>query len=256
MTGLLAACDIHKAYGQVPIIKGVSFEVLASETFAIIGPNGAGKTTLFKLLSGEIFPDRGGIVYEGRDISFVPNHERTRLGMARTFQVARVFLDSSALENVVVAIEIRRRAAGDGLAQWYRLFPSAHVREEALHWLESVGLKDRRATQARLLSHGDKKRLELALALALRPKVLLMDEPTAGMSPSDRAATIILLKRIITEQQLTVLITEHDMDVVFQLAGRILVLNYGDIIAVGDPADIRANPLVRDVYLGKEADHA
>ena len=209
-------CDrVEKSYGSHRVLRSVSFTMSERENFAIIGPNGAGKTTMFKVLTGEIFADLGTVRFRGLDIATMPPHDRVGMGIGRTFQVARVFPASTVIENIVAAIEARMRSQGQPVGQWYAFRPSRAVLEEADTRMFDIGLADKRFTIARILSHGDKKRLELALALALNPEVLMLDEPTAGMSPPDRHATVELIRRIRAEQNISVMLTEHDMDVVF-----------------------------------------
>lgn len=253
MSRALIECrDLAKSYGAHRVLQQVSFSVGEGESFAIIGPNGAGKTTLFKVLTGEILADSGSISYRGVDIGPLAAHDRVRMGFGRTFQVARVFLEFTALENLVAAIESRMRGQGLPVGPWYAFRPSRDVLEEAAQRMADIGLAEQRFVHARNLSHGDKKRLELALALALNPDVLMLDEPTAGMSPPERQRTVELIQRLRAEQGIAVMLTEHDMDVVFGLADRVLVLNYGEVIVVGSPAEVRANATVAEIYLGKE----
>ncbi len=256
MSVILDVEGLCKSYGPLEVLKNVSFTVAEGETFAVIGPNGAGKTTLFKALTGESLPQGGKVRWAGRDVTRLPTHERARLGFGRTFQVARVFPELTAFENVVVAVEARLRAAGEQRGTWYRSKPSRMVRDSAEALLEDVGLSIFANHPAQLLSHGDKKRLELAVTLGGRPKILMLDEPTAGMSPSDRTDITALVARIRGVHGITVVMTEHDMDVIFGLAHRLMVMNYGSVIAIGDPAAVRANPTVREVYLGREMSHA
>lgn len=253
MSFLLDAKDIRKSYGPVPILKGVDVTISPGETLALIGPNGAGKTTLFRVLTGEVPTNSGTIRYDGADITGMPAHERVRRGMGRTFQVARIFLEFTALENAIVAVEQRRANAGQRVAQrFFAARADDDVHADALRWLGEVDLADRAEVEAKHLSHGDKKRLELACTLALEPRILMLDEPTAGMARSDRQETIRLLARIKAERHLTMMMTEHDMDVVFGLADRVMVMNYGEIIAAGEPKAVREDPLVKRVYLGQE----
>jgi len=256
MAALLDVVDIHKSYGTLEVLKGVSFSVGEKEIFAIIGPNGAGKTTLFKVMTGEVSNSSGRVVFEGRDITRQAAFRRAHGGFGRTFQVARIFPEFTALDNVIVAIEARQRSDGSSTARWYQWRPTSEVLDEAEVLMASLGLTQAASQEARFLSHGDKKRLEFAMALAGRPKVLMLDEPTAGMSPTDRMATAELIRKIRLEQNLAVVMTEHDMEVIFGLSDRLMVLNYGEIIAVGTPTEVRANKLVRDVYLGQEMIHA
>ena len=256
MSPILEATGIYNSYGTLAVLHDVNLSVEAKETLAIIGPNGAGKTTLFKTLTGEALPEKGRIETEGHDITRMSPESRVALGFARTFQVARIYPESTLLGNLVLAVECRNRLVGASNGSWMRWRPSGETSADAAQWLEAVGLADRRNMEARFLSHGDKKRLEIALALSLRPKVLLMDEPTAGMFRSDRKATVDLIKRVRETYGVTVLLTEHDMDTVFGLSDRIMVLNFGQVIAVGTGEEIRANPMVRDVYLGHEVENA
>lgn len=247
---LLEATGLFKSYPAVKVLKNVSLAVAHGDTFAIIGPNGAGKTTLFKVLSGELFPDSGRVVHEGRDVTTVPAWQRVRLGFGRSFQVARVFPDLTTQENVVISVEAHWRNAGLGQRRPLAWAPTAEVRDGVIETLREVGLVDKRGVVARLLSHGDKKRLELAMCLALQPKILMLDEPTAGMSPADRKSATDLLAMVKERHGMTIVLTEHDMDVVFGLATRVAVLHYGEIVAQGAPEDVRKDPLVRDIYLG------
>lgn len=252
MSLILEADGIDQAYGSIKVLKNVGFAVEEFETLAIIGPNGAGKTTLFKVLTGEVAPTKGSIKFAGREIVNVPIEGRAHLGIARTFQVARVFQSFSVLENAIVAIESRRRGAGETVGLFGSPRPITEVRDEASRWIERVGLGAVAGYESRFLSHGDKKRLEIAMALCLKPRIMMMDEPTAGMSPSDRHAVVDLIRSLREELRLTLLLTEHDMDVVFGLASRVMVLNYGQRIAIGTCEEVRGHEAVRAVYLGEE----
>ena len=255
---LLSVRGIEMSYGPIKVLHGIDAEVAEGEVFAIIGPNGAGKTTLFKSMTGEAFANAGTITFDGRDVTRDPPHMRTRSGIGRTFQVARVFLPVPTVENVIIAIEARKRAKGVTDGPWWSIAPSSATRDEAMELLSSVGLKAKAAMVASELSHGDRKRLELSMTLAGHPRILMMDEPTAGMSASDRQQISVLIRRIMERKPgdsrppLTVVMTEHDMSVIFGLASRILVMNQGKRIALGTVAEVRDNPQVRDVYLGKE----
>ncbi len=252
MSALLEVADLRKGYGPIEVLRGVSMSAAAGEVFAIIGPNGAGKTTMFKVMTGELPCTGGSIRFHERDITHMPAHERVRLGFGRTFQVARVFHDFSVLENAIAAVEARRRHTGEPMGSRWAWAPAPAVRDEAMGLLADVRLDGLAGQGARFLSHGDKKRLEFVIALAGRPTLLMLDEPTAGMSPSDRSEIAQLISRIQRERGITVVMTEHDMDVVFGLAQRIMVLNYGEVVASGTVDEVRANPKVREVYLGKE----
>ncbi len=252
MTAMVEVRDLRVRYGALDVLKGVSFAVARGETFAIIGPNGAGKTTLFKAVTGEVAITGGSVWMEGRDISRMPVHLRARAGLGRSFQVARVFQGLTVMGNIVASVESRLRGAGRPLGPWWDWRPSPEVLAEAEALLSDLGLDGKREVEARFLSHGDRKRLEIALSLAQHPHVLMLDEPTAGMSHADRLSIVALIQRLRRDKGVTVVMTEHDMDVIFGLADRILVLNYGECIADGTPAEVRASPLVREVYLGKE----
>ena len=243
---------IEKSYGALKVLHGIDAEIPDGESFAIIGPNGAGKTTLFKVMTGEVPCNGGTVEFDGRDVTREPAYLRARAGMGRTFQVARVFIELTALENVVVAVEARRKNTGKGDAPWYAVASSPTVIEEAGGLLAHLDLDAKRHIAASVLSHGDKKRLELAITLAGRPRILMLDEPTAGMSPSDRVGVVALIRRIRDDSRMTVVMTEHDMSVIFGLADRIMVMNQGARLALGTVDEIRASPVVRDVYLGKE----
>ena len=252
---LLSTRDIRKSYGELEVLRGIELSVAQGEAFAIIGPNGAGKTTLFKVLTGETLDFTGTVTFEGRDVSRLPSHRRARDGFGRTFQVARVFGELSVLTNVVLAIESRKAARGETVTRWWDWRPLPDTRDEALSVLAGVGLAERRDDEASVLSHGDKKRLELAITLAGQPRILMLDEPTAGMSTEDRRRTTRLLLDL-KQQGITLVLTEHDMTVVFGLADRVMVLNYGEIVCVGDPESVRQDEAVKRVYLGKGAGHA
>jgi branched-chain amino acid transport system ATP-binding protein len=247
---LLSARAIRKSYGNLEVLRGVDLSVAQGEAFAIIGPNGAGKTTLFKVLTGETLEYDGTVTFDGRDVSRLPSFRRVRGGFGRTFQVARVFGELPILTNVILAIETRKAARGETVARWWDWRPLGETRDEAVAILASVGLSRRLDDEASLLSHGDKKRLELAITLAGRPRALMLDEPTAGMSTEDRRSTTRLLLDL-KQHGMTLVLTEHDMNVVFGLADRVMVLNYGEVVCVGDPETVRGDEAVKRVYLGK-----
>jgi branched-chain amino acid transport system ATP-binding protein len=254
---ILDAHGIEMSYGALKVLHGVSFQVAAAETFAIIGPNGAGKTTLFKVLTGERFPSAGTVNYRGADVTLLPAHRRARIGFGRTFQVARIFGELDLKTNVVISIESRLRYSGGSPGPWWRWTPCAQVRAEAEEILGRFGfLRNRWNDDAQYLSHGDRKRLEFCVAFATRPDILMLDEPTAGMSPSDRKDMTRLLARLKAETGITIVMTEHDMDIIFELADRLMVLNYGEVIAIGNPDAVRDDPTVRKVYLGRGHQHA
>ena len=243
---LLKLERVSKAFGGITAVNQVDLTLAARERRAIIGPNGAGKTTLFNLITHRFTPDSGRILFKGRAIDRLPSFRIWRLGISRTFQVTSIFPRLSALENVQVAclshagrtLNIVASAAG-----------MARDRTGAL--LESVGLKDQATQTAAALSHGDRKRLELAVALASEPELLLLDEPTAGMAPRERFALMDLVLDLARARGVTLLFTEHDMDVVFAAAETITVMHQGSILAEGSPEDVRKNPEVQSVYLGR-----
>ena len=238
--------DVRRAFGGVRAVDGVSFTLEPGEIRALIGPNGAGKSTFFNILTGQLRADAGDVRWRGRSIAGLPPHAIWRLGISRTFQITATFATLSALENVQVARLSHVRGSRT-------LFTSAARLEvaPARALLEQVGLDDQATRPAGVLAYGDLKKLELAIALANEPALLLLDEPTAGMAPAERGALMALTARIARERGLTVLFTEHDMDVVFAIAERIMVLHQGRVIADGTPATVRADRAVQSVYLGE-----
>lgn len=251
---LIEARGLDKSYGRIAVLHGVSLTITAGESHVVIGPNGAGKTTLFKVLTGELYADRGNVRFRGADVTRLPAHKRVHRGFGRTFQVAKVFSKLSVQDNLLVALEARVRGANP-----LRRVPAAQAATfpaaiDAL--LADTGFGAQRDVVSGTLAYGDRKRLEMAMVLALEPAVLFLDEPTAGMSAAERQATVQLLKTVKRKRSLSMLMTEHDMDVVFGLADRISVLHYGRLIASGTPEDIRANEKVREVYLGDGDEHA
>ncbi len=245
---LLNVHNLSKSYGDFRAVKDVSFALHAGEFLAIIGPNGAGKTTTFNMVMGQIPISSGSIHFDGHDISGKPPREVWRLGVGRTFQIATVFATLTVAENLQVALSANDHQSFNF---WSWRAAQSDARNDAL--LQQVGLYAQRDRACSALAYGDIKRLELAMALANSPKLLLMDEPTAGMAPDERAALMALTESIVHKTNMAVLFTEHDMDAVFAHADRILVLDQGKLIAQGTPAQVRANPLVQQVYLGSGA---
>lgn len=241
----LAIRRLSKAFGGVRAVNDVSFEIKRGEFLALIGPNGAGKSTCFNMINGQLAPDSGEIWFEGSNLTGRKPRDIWRLGVGRTFQVAATFGSMSVIENVQMALISHEN-------QVYRLWrPAASLhRDRALALLDQVGMRASADRPSRELAYGDVKRVELAIALANDPRLLLMDEPTAGMAPRERNDLIALVKRLVVERGISVLFTEHSMDVVFAFADRIIVLARGRLIADGDAASIRDNPQVREVYFG------
>jgi branched-chain amino acid transport system ATP-binding protein len=242
---LLAAEGLSKSYGGVHAVRGVSFTLHAGEILALIGPNGAGKSTCFNMLNGQTAPDTGRINLLGQDTTGKRPREVWRLGVGRTFQITATFPTMTVRENVQVALVSHRQKSFNLVASM-----SGYAREEADHLLELVGMVDFASRACGELAYGDLKRLELAVALANAPKLLLMDEPTAGMAPRERVELMRLVTQIARDKSIGILFTEHDMDVVFEHADRILVLNRGHLVAEGSPEDVRGDEEVRAIYLG------
>jgi branched-chain amino acid transport system ATP-binding protein len=248
---LLAVEGLSKRFGGVTAARDVAFELAAGEMLAIIGPNGAGKSTVFNMVGGQLRPDAGRVLLAGEDVTGRAPRALSRRGVGRTFQVAQTFLSMTVLGNVQMALIADRRGT---LSLWPEA-ASLH-REEALALLARVGMAEAASRGMGELAYGDVKRVELAIALAGAPRLLLMDEPTAGMAPGERAALMALTAGIARGEGIGVLFTEHDMDAVFAHADRILVLVRGEVIAAGSPAEVRADPEVRRVYLGESGSRA
>jgi branched-chain amino acid transport system ATP-binding protein len=242
---VLAVRSLSKAFGGVRAVNDVSFEIAQGEFLAMIGPNGAGKSTCFNMINGQLLPDSGEVLFEGSNVSGLESREVWRLGVGRTFQVAATFGSMTVAENVQMALISHAH-------ETYRLWrPAAELhRGRALDLLSQVGMREAADRPSRELAYGDVKRVELAIALANEPRLLLMDEPTAGMAPRERNDLIALVKRLVVERGTSVLFTEHSMDVVFAFADRIIVLARGRLIADGDAAAIREHAQVREVYFG------
>jgi branched-chain amino acid transport system ATP-binding protein len=247
MNTLLEVRDLAKRFGGVRASDGVSFTVAHGEIHALIGPNGAGKTTLIQQIAGALAPDAGRIELAGQDITHLPLHARVHRGLARSYQVTNLFLRLSVLDNLALAVQAR---SGSSLRFWRPARSESARYAEAARVAERVGLGARLATSAAALAHGEQRALELGLALATRPRLLLLDEPMAGMGPEESARMVELIESLRTEY--TVLLVEHDMDAVFRLATRISTLVAGRVIASGAPGYIRTHPEVRRAYLGEE----
>jgi branched-chain amino acid transport system ATP-binding protein len=242
---LLEVNNLKKSFGGVHAVDGVTFNLVPGEMLALIGPNGAGKSTCFNLINGQLMPDGGEILLDGSSIKGMAPRAIWRKGVGRTFQVASTYSSMTVVENVQVALMSSHNKLFDFFGSAAKAF-----RSEALTLLDQVGLKAEADEPCSTLAYGEIKTVELAIALAHDPKLLLMDEPTAGMAPKERNALMALTQRIAQERQLGVLFTEHSMDVVFAYAGRIMVLARGQLVAQGSPAEIKDNPKVREVYFG------
>jgi branched-chain amino acid transport system ATP-binding protein len=245
---LLEVRGLTKRFGGLTATAGVSLDVAAGETHAVIGPNGAGKTTLISQLAGDLRPDAGTIRFAGRDVTGLASPARSLLGMARSFQITRVFREFTALDNVALAVQAH---AGHSFRFWRATRSDPGLRAPARAILDALGLSARGDVLAANLSHGEQRQLEIAMVLATRPRMLLLDEPMAGMGLDESQRMIRFLASLKGAQ--TILLVEHDMDAVFALADRISVMVYGRIIATGPPQEIRASPEVREAYLGEEA---
>jgi branched-chain amino acid transport system ATP-binding protein len=241
--------NLTKAFGGLRAIDDVSLTFPSGSLSAVIGPNGAGKSTFFNLISGAFPPDQGQVLLDGRDIVRLSRSDRMHRGIARAFQVASCFPTMTVKENLMAAVTAH-------IGQWGNLsrrFPPPGVRERAEEVMELVGLTQVPDVEAAILSHGDQKLLDIAIALALEPMVLLLDEPTAGMGPDERWRMIERVRKLWEQRQLTLVFIEHDMDIVFQVANTIRVLCYGRVLAEGTPDEIRNNQAVIEAYLGTEA---
>jgi branched-chain amino acid transport system ATP-binding protein len=247
-SGLLEVRQLCKSFGALRATDQVDLAVSEGETHAIIGPNGAGKTTLIGQLSGMLRPDSGTIRFSGEDITRLPAHRRSRRGLSRSFQITSVYRNFTALENVSLAVQAHR---GHSFRFWKPARDAQELVAPALEILSTIGLQERQHTLAAELSHGEQRQLEIAMALASKPRLLLLDEPVAGMGIEESQRMIGFLAGL--KGSATMILVEHDMDAVFALADRISVLVYGRIVATGTPAEIRANAEVRRAYLGEDA---
>ena len=244
---MLEVRGLTKNFGALRASDRIDFEVREGETHAVIGPNGAGKTTFISQLAGNLRPDAGSVRFAGADITSFPAPKRARLGLARSFQITSVYPEFSALDNVALAVQAR---SGHSFRFWRPARGDAALVDPARKVLTEVGLESRMHVLAANLAHGEQRQLEVAMALATEPRLLLLDEPMAGMGTDESQRMIALLSKL--KQSKTIILVEHDMDAVFRLADRISVLVYGRVIATGAPADIRANAEVRQAYLGED----
>lgn len=248
---LLTISNLTKHFGGNTAVSGINLEVMQRETIAIIGPNGAGKTTFYNMVSGRMQPTEGKIMLDGKDITGLPPHKISRLGVSRSFQLNNIFPEMTVQENVEVVL-----SAYHGHSR--KLFNIASrntgIQEEAVELLKRLGIDSLKAQRAEIISYGDKRLLEIAMVLGTRPKLVLLDEPTAGMTPDETRRTTRLVKSLADSGDYTFLITEHDMDVVFDLADRILVMHRGEKLFAGTPEEVKIHPEVRAAYLGEEED--
>ena len=245
MTAAVAIDNLAKVFGGLRAVDGVSLQVEPGERRALIGPNGAGKTTLFHCVTGTLQASSGSVKLFGSDVTYLPEHRRTKLGMGRTFQITNVITDLSLAENLALAI------VGTDRRKWIwnrSLDSLADIRTQALAGLDAVGLVERADEPVKRLSYGERRQLELALALGTHPRVLFLDEPCAGLSPSERQRIFKMIRAL--PREITVVMIEHDMDVALGLADRVTVMNRGRVMAEGTPAEVQSNPQVRDVYFG------
>ena len=247
---LLRVENVSKAFGNLAAVRDVSIDVEAGELFAVIGPNGAGKTTLFNMISGMFQPSAGRIIFQDVDVTALSPERRVSAGMARTFQITEIFPELSVRDNIRIAVEV---ASGYRLRPWLSRSRATEV-EARVEEIVAMGGLDRHADRiAGELSHGDQRATEIMMTLALRPSLLLLDEPTAGMGDEETVHVTRLIDRLHRDQKLTIILIEHDMRVVFHLARRIMVLAEGAVLALGTPDEIAANERVQSAYLGKAA---
>ncbi len=245
---ILETQGLYKHFGGLYALNNVSLTIRQGELTSIIGPNGAGKTTLYNVLTGKLTATKGKVLYKGRDITKLPPHKRTKLGLSRTFQITNIFRNMSVLDNLRVARIIRK-------GQSHRLFRAAEknlaIIEESIKILKMLDLEDRKDFLCTELSHGDCRIVEVGLALANEPDLLFLDEPTAGMNPRESQQIVAIIRRLFEKEGVNIVITEHDMNIVFSISDRIVVLHQGEILADGKPGEIRQDARVVAAYFGK-----
>ena len=248
MAKVLEVHELAKSFGGVQAVKNLSFDLAEGQLLAMIGPNGAGKSTCFNLINGQLWPDYGRVVIMGKKINGYRPRQVWKLGVGRTFQITSTFASMTVLENIQIAKLSYHRRTNSLFKQVRKLYV-----EESMELLRLLGIEDQHDRACGVLAYGDLKRVELAVALANQPKLLLMDEPTAGMGPAERQSLMELTSNIVRTRDIGVLFTEHDMDVVFTHADSIIVLNRGELVAGGTPEEVRNNSEVQEIYLGKRA---
>ena len=248
---ILSVKNLSRAFGKFYAIKDVSLEVKKGEITALIGPNGAGKTTFYNVVTGKYRPTTGRITFMGRDITGLPPHKIARRGLGRSFQITNIFLENTVEENILAALVAYH---GKGLSLFRSMESYRALKEEAHQILEMLGLAHRAGEVAKKLAYGDKRLVEIGIALAGHPKMIMLDEPTAGMTPEETDRMVAMIQDLFQETGITFFLTEHDMKVVFSMAHRILVLHQGSLLAQGIPEEIRTNPQVREAYLGGSLD--
>ena len=245
MANVLEVHELAKSFGGVQAVKNLSFDLAEGQLLAMIGPNGAGKSTCFNLINGQLRPDSGRVVIMGKKINGYKPRQVWKLGVGRTFQITSTFASMTVLENIKMTLLSYHRQTQSLFGKVHRLYS-----DESMELLKLVGIEDQHDRACGVLAYGDLKRVELAVALANQPKLMLMDEPTAGMGPAERQSLMELTSDIVRNQNIGVLFTEHDMEVVFTHADRIIVLNRGELVAEGTPEAVRRNPQVQEIYLG------
>lgn len=246
---ILETKNLTKRFGGFTAVSGINLSVQPKETLAIIGPNGAGKTTFYNMISGRLTPSDGQILLEGKDITGLPPYRISRLGISRSFQINNIFTDMTVRENVEVALT----AFFGQSRRWYNLYANnREIQRKADQILERLSLEELSHQRAGTISYGDKRLLEIAVVLATEPHLVLLDEPTAGMTPEETVRVTTLVKQLAASGEYTFIITEHDMNVVFSLSDRIMVMHRGQCLTIGSPEEVRANPEVRTAYLGEE----